>query len=60
MERKRHERIKKAIIEPVPETDLNGSREENGEEAEVRNRLWCRREKLHLNCTRERSMRKEH
>lgn len=53
MERKRHERIKEAIIEPVPETDSNGSREENGEEAEVRNRL-------HLNCTRERSMRKEH
>lgn len=30
MERKRNERVKEAIIEPVPETDPNGSREEMG------------------------------
>lgn len=60
MEKKRHERIKEAIIEPVPETDPNGSREENGEEEEVRNRFWWGKEKLHLNYTRERSIRKEH
>lgn len=43
MERKRDERVKGAITEPVPETDPNGSRKENGEEAEVRNRrVWGR------------------
>lgn len=30
MERKRDERVKGAITEPVPETDPNGSRKENG------------------------------
>lgn len=49
MERKRDERVKEAIIESVPETDPNGSRKENGEEAEVRNRLVWGRGKLYLN-----------
>lgn len=46
MEKRSDEGVKEAITEPVPETDPNGSKEENGEEAEVR-KAWCGRSEPH-------------
>lgn len=50
MEKKSSE-VEGTIIEPVPETDPNGSTEEKGEEAEVRNRS-TRKEGAHFNGAR--------
>lgn len=59
MERKRDERVKEAIIEPVPETDPNGSREEMGRRQRLETDL-CGEGEAALRRSQRESVRKEH